>query len=126
MKKPEALTELMSLVFAHVYTDEEAFIETVAKEFAIGNSGQEVEDYIEHMNLGKLREQLGDVISYAWSTFMGRMEDDEMYDGAMVEKRAWRKDAMKMAKTIKHAGMPMTLQNAHDAWEKKGVFAAKK
>ncbi len=124
--KKEALTELMSLVFAHVFTDEAAFIDTIAKEFAIGNSGQEVEDFIEHMNIARLAQTPGDVISYAWSTFMGRMEDDEMYNGANAEKRAWTKDAKKMVQAIKLAGVPMTMQNAHDAWEKKGVFAAKK
>lgn len=103
---------------AVVYTDEQKFINVLAKEFALSNLGQELED---HIRFSKCAPE--HVIDHAWSGMLSECDSDEMEEGMHDERRGWEKDAKKMLKQLKSKKLPLTIANAHLAWEIKGPFA---
>lgn len=113
--------ELIKAAHDHVWTDFEAFIKMVAKEHAIANMGQDLSDFV-HRGFTPKPEQ---VVDFAWSSFMGDMESDEMAEGTMDEYRSWLKDARRDAEKVRKAGLPLTLANVTLAFELKGPFAKK-
>ena len=113
-------SQLITLAFQHVYTDVERFKKDIAKEHCIANMGQRLEDFM-HGATGRPE----DVISRAYSSFYGQSESDEMADGIADEMRSWLKEADKQIKAVQKAGLPLTMENARLAFEKKGPFAKK-
>jgi len=118
--------ELIALAFAHVYTDEEKFVEAQAMEHTIANAGLSIRD---HLSYGTtwFETHPDEVIEVIPSAF-NQMREDFGGEGVDIEPemRDWKKQAKKDTKLILKAGLPMTMANARLAFEKKGPFVVKK
>lgn len=111
---------LIAAAFDLVYTDEEKFVEDLAKEHAIVNMGQELDDFV---RAGMTPETL---VSRCYNDFYHSSESDEMADGLAEEKNHFRKDAKRQLAMIKKKGLPLTFDLARDAFLNKGVFTGTK
>jgi hypothetical protein len=118
--------EIVALAFAYVYPNVDELIKAQAREHTIANMGFSVEQMLERFSLTGLEKTPDRVIDLAWSGLMGDMESDEMADGVNDEYRAWLKDAKRDALLVQKAGLPLTLDNTRQAFEKTGQFAKKK
>lgn len=112
--------QIIDLAFQHVYTDVEAFRKDIAKEHCIANMGQELGDFVD----GHFKDPAR-VISWAYNAFYQQSESDEMAEGIDEEMRSWLKEADKQIKAVQKKGLPLTMENARLAFEKKGPFAKK-
>lgn len=112
--------QFIDLAFQHVYEDVEKFRKDIAKEHCIANMGQELSDFI-HSTSGHPK----DAIAQAYGSFYQQSESDEMAEGIDDEMKSWLKEADKQIKAVQKKKLPLTMENARLAFEKKGPFAKK-
>jgi hypothetical protein len=118
----EIKKNLIAAAFAHVYTDVERFIRDQAKEHTIANLGQTLEDHV-HPGLSARPEQ---IIANAFSSLMSDFScEDETGDSVEDEMRVWLGQAKRDTALIQKKGLPLTMENARLAFERKGPFAKK-
>lgn len=114
MKHSEQAKAIINEALNLSYDDETAFIDVVAKEFAISNLGQSLADF-------RLASKPDRVIISAWASFLSEVDSDEMYEAAMDEYRMWRKHAREMLLMLRTKALPLTVANAVAVWSNTGV-----
>ena len=105
--------ENIAAAFAHVYTEADRLIQDVAKEHAIANMGQTLEEHLQRA------APPADVIAVCWSSFYGQSESVEMARDLDQERKGWLKQAKKDVATLVKKKLPLTLENARLAFERK-------
>jgi hypothetical protein len=117
MKSPESKA-LVDAAFAIVYTDEAKFIRTVASEYTLANMGKDIETFVDRWS----KPETIVVSSYQQLNCEASSEGYPL-DG---EYNHWLKIAKKLTKQLNKAKLPLTVDNAHAAFDRTGPFAAVK
>jgi len=115
-----SVKSLITQAFAVVYTDVDQLVKDQAMEHTIANMGQCLEDF------ARSSMPADRLIRLCYQDLRQQCESDEMADGIDEEYRDWLKEARKSVAMVQKKGLPLTLTNTRDAFERKGAFAAKK
>ena len=114
MKSPESKA-LVNVAFAIVYTDEAKFVRTVAAEYTLANMGKDIEDFVDKWS------KPDSLVLAAY----GQLNSEASSEGYPLdgEFNHWTKTAKKLVKLLSKAKLPLTVDNAHAAFDKTGPFA---
>lgn len=122
-KRPTvSLKELIEQAMDFVYTDFEKYVKTQAHEHTIANLGQQLGDHSMGPRSLMKPEHLVDITFEGLRCAYGSELRDEG-EGVDEEFRHWLKEAKKNCGLVKKAGLPWTLRNSRDAFERRGTFA---
>lgn len=120
MTKTKKRQEFLAACMSFVHADFEQYVRTIAMEHTIANLGQELGELVA---VGGLWCRPEDGVRQAYRQLIGDCESDEMAEGVEEEYRSWLKDARADAQRVRDAGLPLTLENARLAFERKGPFS---
>ena len=121
MRTKEEIKQAIEAAYDHVHTDEAVLHKQCISEHGLINMGQCVEDFATYV-----RDDPARFFEACFQSFYQQSESDEMADGTLAERDAFKKDVTRDIKAVKRAKLPLTVRNCRAAFLHEGPFAKKK